>query len=788
MFRRLLKRKPRLDAAKPEDRVAALAALRDDAQDTFAQFYLTDRSVRVRLAALERLTRLEVLVDGLGDDELAEATLRRLLALIDDETPAAIRNHPLVCRKALALVETLAEALDIAVRIDKPSDRFEALAENPRADVRLAVAQATWNLGELAELEQSARGRDKSVHRVARSRLALAKEATARREREDARAEEVLGAAVSLRNDDPHYDARRAALERDWTQHLAEMEATDRELAPFGVVARDLNAARQRFPARRQAPPKAIAKPDVDFEAMLAEAETLRGATLAGAAEALTEAASRELAQTADKLASAWNAAADGQPPGDALRKRFRELMAAVAAGARSIERALALAPQAAELLRREVPEMSESESPLPALRRECRRQGEAVGRLLEHYAWPEDLAKPPDVVALEQRQRALAEAEQRCVALVAERTDEVVAGISALRDHVERGAVRDAMAGERRLRDQLKMLPHEAAQPFAGELAELGAKLRELRDWRTYAETPKREALCRQMEELATTPLAVQQQAAAVKSLRSQWNDLGAVDSHKNWELRKRFDNAAERAFEPCRVHFKEQAARRRFNFEQRQAIVDALSTFVADSDWDNTDWRGVERILRQARAEWRQYHPMDRKSGRDLAARFEKLADELHGRLKQEWNRNVERKEALVAEAQRVRESGDSATEKADAMKALQRRWKAVGTMPRRADQRLWKLFRAECDSVFKIRDTVRDQRVERQRVVAETESLIVELERRIDFDPALDRNTVADYERRILDFGPLPNDLRRRAESVLQHADRVAVDRQTANARSR
>ena len=188
---------------------------------------------------------------------------------------------------------------------------------------------------------------------------------------------------------------------------------------------------------------------------------------------------------------------------------------------------------------------------------------------------------------------------------------------------------------------------------------------------------------------------------------------------------------------------------------------------------------------MLRQARAEWRQYHPMDRKAGRALAERFEKLAGELHGKLKDAWGRNLERKEKIVAEATEVRESTQTATAKADAMKDLQRQWKAVGPVPRRQDQRLWKLFRAECDAVFEARDTAHDRHVDRRRAIEDAEALLAELERRVDIDPGLDRDTVADYESRLPAFDTLPNELRRRAQAVLQHADRAAVDRQATNA---
>ena len=426
----------------------------------------------------------------------------------------------------------------------------------------------------------------------------------------------------------------------------------------------------------------------------------------------------------------------------------------------------------------------AEGQGDAAAAHKEIGRLARTADRLLQRFAWPDGAPLPPLLAALRERGARLAEAQQRCAEQTAASAERIAADIAVLRGLVDDGAASEAVALERKLRDAVKALPPDATRRLGADLAEVGARLRELRDWRNFAELPRREALCEEMEALAQNPLPVHEQAEAVKALRGRWNDLGVADTHKVWQAKKRFDRAAEIAFEPCRDHFKEQAAQRTFNLEQRQAIVAALESFLADNDWQQADWPGVDRVLRQARAEWRRYYPMDRKAGRSVAARFEAVAAEIRALLEAEWDRNVQRKEALVAEAAAVRESGRNATDKANAMKGLQQRWKEVGPTPHKIGQQLWKRFRAECDVVFEARNAVRDQRNERRRAIEEAEALIDELERRADIDPALDRNAVADYQQRLDDLQGLPNELRRRAANVVQHAERALLGRrQTA-----
>lgn len=782
MFRKLFQRRPRLDAADPDDRAAAVAALADDDQATFARVFQDDGDRQVRLAALARLTDPKPMLTGLADAEVAEAATRRLLAIADEHTPVAVREHPDLLRAALAYAQDKEAAVAAAASIADVETRAAALADNARAEVRRAAAEDVWAPDFLAELAKCMRGRDKLVHRLASERLAVFKQASAERCREDAETDRIAAAAEALADDDPHYEARRDTLDRNWQQHLRTLATTDRQLARFGVVARDLNAIRGRFPVRRQPPKAAPTEASENYQPLLAEAQTL-------AEEVAAKMASKSLAEflpgltaKADALSDAWRSEAEAGPPVEAQSARFDERMALLRARLGMAKRCASLAAEADELLGRPPAESATAQvDALPSIQKDIRRQQAALEGLLERYEWPDDLSPPPHLTALEERRGALAAAQQRVAARLAELADAAAAGIAELRSRIESGAVHEAVESDHRLQHLLRQLPPETAAPLSAELADVGRQLRELLDWRQFAEAPKRQALCEQMEALAAEPLPVHDQTEAVKTLRQRWNELGIADDRKGRELKKRFDQAAERAFEPCREYFKEQSERRAFNLQQRQAIVAALEEYLANNDWQDPDWRGVDKVLRQARSEWRQYLPVDRKAGRSLAKRFEEIADELHGLLKEEWAHNIKRKEEMVDEAVRIKESGWLATEKANALKELQSRWKDVGPLPRQVDQRLWKLFRAECDVVFQARNAVRDQRAQRRRVIEETEGLINELERRVDLDPGLDRETVADYERRLADLDSLPNELRRRAEAVLRHADRALIGRQ-------
>src|SRR5262249_41153908 len=231
-----------------------------------------------------------------------------------------------------------------------------------------------------------------------------------------------------------------------------------------------------------------------------------------------------------------------------------------------------------------------------------------------------------------------------------------------------------------------------------------------------TFATHPKREQFVADMEKLAAEPLEPALQAERIRELRQAWKDLGPVTSHNDRRLFDRFNHAAEVAFKPCREFFDAQAATRRFNLDQRKKICAQLEGYLDGMHWEHADWRAAERILYTAREEWRKYHPVDRSPGRKLEAQFDALTARLHAKLKTEWDRNAAAKQAIVDEAKEIQaavvESRTDSRQAIERIKALQQRWRTVGIVPRRIDQRLWKEFRAACDVVFGQRDAARNE----------------------------------------------------------------------------
>jgi hypothetical protein len=88
-----------------------------------------------------------------------------------------------------------------------------------------------------------------------------------------------------------------------------------------------------------------------------------------------------------------------------------------------------------------------------------------------------------------------------------------------------------------------------------------------------------------------------------------------------------------------------------------------------------------------------------------------FNKLKNSFYKDLKQEQNDNLAKKQALVDKANQLKTSTDFATT-TPLMKQIQEEWKAVGHIPRKLSDKLWKEFRAACNTYF---ENLKSQRKE-------------------------------------------------------------------------
>lgn len=281
-------------------------------------------------------------------------------------------------------------------------------------------------------------------------------------------------------------------------------------------------------------------------------------------------------------------------------------------------------------------------------------------------------------------------------------------AGLDKLETYLTKGASRSATKLQQQLQEDAELLAPESK--LALHWRQLNAQLAEMKSWHGFAAAPKRESLCAQMEALAADAAMLPQiKADKIQALQQEWRNLGAAAANK--DLWRRFKQAADLAYAPCKEWFAAQSQVRQYNQEQKAVICMQLENLVASQEHKNLSIAAVDELLSQIYTEWHRFNPVNRTEGKRLAERFQQALQPLKDRQLDFKQQHALAKQELINQAAALLENTNLAAA-LETSKNLQKQWRELGQAPTRQEHKLWKEFRSLCDQLFSQRNALREQ----------------------------------------------------------------------------
>jgi hypothetical protein len=232
--------------------------------------------------------------------------------------------------------------------------------------------------------------------------------------------------------------------------------------------------------------------------------------------------------------------------------------------------------------------------------------------------------------------------------------------------------------------------------------IQEATESVKKMGDWKDFALEPKLVDLCDQMEALARieTPNA-DKQAVEIKKLQQAWKALGSSDiCDTYWP---RFKEAADKAYEPCSIFFKQRRETQRENLKKRDPLVSKMNDLFESTDWDaKPDYKSVEDSVSQIMQSWKKIKDVEHGPGQKQWNKLSKVKDQINEKLAVEYGKNIADKHALTAQLNQMLAQG--VTEQSlDKLQFIQSKWKQVGVTRRSEDQAAWLKFKASSDAVY-------------------------------------------------------------------------------------
>ena len=230
----------------------------------------------------------------------------------------------------------------------------------------------------------------------------------------------------------------------------------------------------------------------------------------------------------------------------------------------------------------------------------------------------------------------------------------------------------------------------------------------RELRDLDMKKNLDAKIALCEKAEELLNET-SMARAFKELQKLHEEWKEIGPVPQDKKDEIWERFKAATDKINAIRREHYAQIQEEQNANLATKTALCEKAEELLAEELTSINAWQKKSTEFSELFKVWKTVGPAAKKPNEEIWARFKGTMDAFFAKkktffasLKDRQSENLERKINLCIEAEALQESTEwkKATEQ---FKRIQEEWKTIGPVPKRHADKIWKRFRAACDTFF-------------------------------------------------------------------------------------
>ena len=216
---------------------------------------------------------------------------------------------------------------------------------------------------------------------------------------------------------------------------------------------------------------------------------------------------------------------------------------------------------------------------------------------------------------------------------------------------------------------------------------------------------------LCEAAEKLAEEPDVISA-FHQLQELHQQFREVGPVAKELRDEVWTRFKAASTVINKRHQQHFDELRAKEEDNLVKKTALCEKVEDIVKDEHKGANEWEKLTKEIIDIQAEWKKIGFAPQKMNVKIFERFRAACDDFFSKkaaffkeMKQRYNENIAKKQSLIEKAEALMESTDWKVT-TDKMIALQKEWKTIGAVPKKAGDELWSKFLEACNKFFEAR----------------------------------------------------------------------------------
>ena len=227
--------------------------------------------------------------------------------------------------------------------------------------------------------------------------------------------------------------------------------------------------------------------------------------------------------------------------------------------------------------------------------------------------------------------------------------------------------------------------------------------------------------SLCERIEAIDTTKFSSykdwDEATKIVLEAQEEWRSVGFAPRKANQKIFDRYRKACDKFFSTKAEFYKSIKSNLTQNLEQKKLLCEK-----AEAIKDSTDWKEAGDQLVQLQKEWKTIGPVAKKYSDDIWKRFITACDYFFEQKNKNASgqrsvemQNLDKKKELIAKITGFEKTGNAA-ESLAALRALAAEWNALGHVPFKEKDKIYKEYRAALDAQFeKLNIDVSQRRLE-------------------------------------------------------------------------
>ncbi len=233
------------------------------------------------------------------------------------------------------------------------------------------------------------------------------------------------------------------------------------------------------------------------------------------------------------------------------------------------------------------------------------------------------------------------------------------------------------------------------------------------------------------------------------LQELHKRWKDeLGPIAKEHGETLWERFSEATKVIHEKRQFFQKNQTEVYRANYEKKKTIISQMQQLAEVEIKTHNEMQKMIRDMESLRTSFFECGHVSRSDNaeiwamfKDVMRLFSKKRNTFYKSLKKEYSENFKQRMELVKQVEAFLQTEDFAATTPKVI-ALQRKWKEMGAVSRKQNDKAWKLFRKACNDYFALLDERKNKLSEVEQQAFEEKD---ELLKKLQSKEGLDRTSI-------------------------------------------